>query len=124
MRSRKSTVTGRRAASAIAVRLLRQISAKGGELDEALRNTDAATDPAAALEAVATAHRLAAEIDQLVVELAGVTMVAGKTAEQVRTATGIGTATLTRRVPKTLSALRGHAVEQDPAAPHGYRATD
>ncbi|SHR63283.1 Uncharacterised protein [Mycobacteroides abscessus subsp. massiliense] len=124
MRSRKSTPTGRQAASAIAVRLLRQIGAKGGELDEALRNTDARTDPAAAREAVATVHRLAAEIDALVIELAGVTMVAGKTAEQVRAATGIGTATLTRRVPKTLSTLRGHAVEKDPTAAHGYRVTD
>ncbi|MGV0675727.1 hypothetical protein ABQE62_05975 [Mycolicibacterium fortuitum] len=124
MRSRDATSEGRLAASTISVRLLRTIGDKGREIREVLLAADASTDPASAREAVAAAHRLAAEIDALTVELAGATMLAGKTAEQVRTVTGIGTATLTRRVPKTLAALRGHVVVRDPAAPHGYRATD
>lgn len=123
MRSRDVTPQGRLAASTISVRLLRQIGDKGREIDDVLKAA-AGTDPAAAREAVAAAHRLAAEIDALVVELAGATMLAGKTAEQVRTATGIGTATLTRHVPKTLAALRGHFVEKDSDAPYGYRIAD
>lgn len=123
MRSRDTTPQGRLAASTISVRLLRQISDKGRDLEQALKDA-AGTDPVAAREAATLAHALAAEIDALVVELAGATMLAGKTAKEVRTATGIGTATLTRRVPKTLSALRGHVVEKDPTAPHGYRVTD
>ncbi|ORA27370.1 hypothetical protein [Mycobacterium aquaticum] len=123
MRSRDTTPQGRLAASTISVRLLRQISDKGRDIAQELQDA-AGTDPAAAREAVTRAHALAAEIDALVVELAGATMLAGKTAAEVRSVTGIGTATLTRRVPKTLAALRGHVVERDAAAPHGYRVAD
>lgn len=123
MRSRDPMPHGRLAASNISVRLLREISAKGRDIDQVLKAA-AGTDPAKAREAVTAAHRLAAEIHALVVELAGATMLAGKTAEQVHAATGIGTATLTRRVPKPLAALRGHVVERDPAAPYGYCIAD
>ncbi len=123
MRSRDTTPQARLAASVISVRLLRRIGDKGRDIERALHDA-AGTDPVAAREAVTRAHALATEIDALMIELAGATMLAGKTAKEVRTVTGIGTATLTRRVPKTLSALRGHAVEKDPAAPHGYRVTD
>jgi hypothetical protein len=72
----------------------------------------------ARLTEVRRAHR---EIDQLCMDLAGAAILGGMTATEVSAATGISTGTLTRRVPKTLTALRGKHITRDPTAAHGWR---
>lgn len=64
-------------------------------------------------------HRL---IDEMCMELAGAAILGGMTAKEVAEATGIPTATLTRRVPKTMTGLRGRDLVRDTTTEWGWRA--
>lgn len=65
-------------------------------------------------------HRM---IDEMCMELAGAAILGGVTAAEVAEATGISTATMTRRVPKTMTGLRGRHLVRDTTAEWGWRDT-
>lgn len=64
------------------------------------------------------------DVDELVYELVASAVLAGATAAEIRAATGIGTATQTRRLPRTLTRLRGHQLREVSDSRHGWRAMD
>lgn len=120
-RLRAATETNQDASRQIQRRLLwkiRDLSNGAGSTLEKAHNAPPRTVLAQLTEFV----RLHREIDALCMELAGAAILGGMTAKEVSKATGISTATLTRRVPKALTALRGRDVVRDTAAPHGWRA--
>lgn len=120
-RPRMTTPTNRTAGADIARRALRQVRSRCNTAGLALklgRNADAAK----ALVQLAEVKRSHDDLDALCLELAGAALLAGWTAEQVSDATGIGTAILTRRVPRSLTALRGANLTRDDRAPYGWKA--
>lgn len=120
-RLRTATPTNRTAGADIVRVTLRQVRSRANAANLALklaRGRDAAT----ALEKLAEVHQVYCDLDQLCVELASAAILAGRTVESVAAATGISTATLTRRVPRSMTALRGQHLVRDQAAPHGWSA--
>lgn len=61
------------------------------------------------------------QIDAATLELAGAVILGGASAAHVASRSGISTATLTRRMPPYLRALRGQHLVRDEAAPYGWR---
>lgn len=120
-RLREATPSNRDASLRIQRQLLWQIRGKASDAGSALKKAHQAA-PATVLAKLIEFVRAHREIDQLTYELAGAAILGGMTAAEVSAATGISTATLTRRVPKTLTALRGRNLVRDTGAPHGWRA--
>lgn len=77
--------------------------------------------PLTVLAKLAEFRRKHQVIEQLTYELAGAAILGGMTATEVSEATGIPTATLTRRAPKTLTGLRGRNLLRDKGADWGWR---
>lgn len=119
-RLRAATETNQDASRQIQRRLLWKIRDLSNGAGSALKEAHNAP-PRTVLAQLAEFVRLHREIDRLTMELAGAAILGGMTATQVSEATGISTATLTRRVPKTMTGLRGRDVVRDNAAPHGWR---
>ena len=121
-RFRRTTVSNLIASSAIAERVLDRIvdlSEKAADEFEA-----AAADGIALAERrahLAEALEAEAAIDAATLELAGALILGGASAHQVASRTGISTATITRRVPRAITRLRGHELVEDPADPYGWR---
>lgn len=61
------------------------------------------------------------QIDAATLELAGAVILGGASAAHVASRSGISTATLTRRTPPYLRALRGQHLVRDGSAPYGWR---
>lgn len=120
-RLRTATPTNRTAGDDIARVLLRQARSRCNAAGLALKLARGA-EPATALEKLTEVHQVHVDLDQLCVELAGAAILAGRTVESVAAGTGISTATLTRRVPRSMTALRGQHLVRDQAAPHGWSA--
>lgn len=120
-RLRTATPTNRTAGDDITRVLLRQVRSRCNAAGLALKLARGA-EPATALEKLAEVHEAYADLDQLCVELAGAAVLTGRSVESVAAATGISTATLTRRVPRSMTALRGQHLVRDPGAPHGWSA--
>ncbi|WP_207551150.1 hypothetical protein, partial [Mycobacteroides abscessus] len=58
-------------------------------------------------------HKADQEIDELLMELVAAGVLEGATTAQAAKLTGIGTATLTRRLPRELTDLRGRNLAPD-----------
>lgn len=117
---RGATPTNRTAGTDIHRAVLRKIRSRANAATLALKLANGAK-PAVVLEKAVEVHRAYRDIDELCLELAGAVILSGYTAEQVHAATGISSATLTRHVPRTLTALRGKHLVRDATAPHGWR---
>lgn len=120
-RPRMTTPTNRTAGADVARRALRQVRGRCNAAGLALK-LGRTSDVEKALVQLAEVKRAHDDLDRLCLELAGAALLAGGTAEQVSEATGIGTAILTRRVPRSLTALRGANLVRDERAPYGWRA--
>lgn len=118
---RGATPTNRTAGADIHRALLRKVRSRANAATLALKLVNGAAKPAVVLEKAVEVHRAYHDIDELCLELAGAVILSGYTAEQVHAATGISTATLTRHVPRAMTALRGKHLVRDDAAPHGWR---
>ncbi|MBN7371115.1 hypothetical protein [Mycobacteroides abscessus] len=119
-RPRAATPTNRTAGNVLIRETLRKIRSRANAVDLALKQANQA-EPEVVLAKLAEVRQAYLDLDQLCLELAGAAMLGGYTAEEVKGATGIGTATLTRRVPRSLAALRGKHLVRDHDAPHGWR---
>lgn len=119
-RLRDVTPSNRDASVAIQRELLQKVRGKINGAGLALKQAHHAA-PARVLEKLIEAWRAHQALDQLTYELAGAAILGGMTAVEVAEATGISASTLTRRVPKTLTALRGKHLTRDATAPHGWR---
>lgn len=123
-RYRRPTPSNVTASRDIQSQVLRRIAALSATVTERLK---AAADPAIDVESrrghLAAARTAERSIDDAVIELAGAAVLGGMSAAEVASKSGISTATLTRRMPPYLRALRGHHVVPDPDAPYGWRPT-
>jgi hypothetical protein len=120
-RLRTATPTNRTAGADVGRVTLRQVRSRCNAAGLALKLARGA-DAAQALEKLSEVHQAHADLDELMYELAGAAILSGRSVESVAAATGISTATLTRRVPRTMTALRGQHLVRDPQAPHGWSA--
>ncbi|OCB66242.1 hypothetical protein A5729_12575 [Mycobacterium vulneris] len=123
-RLRGATQTNRTAGRALQAQIARRIVQKATAAETGIERVGANVTAAEALDALTKAHRVDAEIDELMFELIAACVLEGASTEDVRRITGIGTATLTRRLPRTLTGLRGKDLRADHAAPHGWREKD
>lgn len=73
------------------------------------------------LAAARTAER---DIDAAVIELASAVVLGGGRAADVAARSGVSTATLTRRMPAYLRALRGEHLVRDADSPYGWKRTE
>ncbi|OBK09599.1 hypothetical protein A5637_29220 [Mycolicibacterium fortuitum] len=119
-RFRRPTPSNVTASRAIQQEILQRIAALSGTVIQELDAAAAADhqDRLAHLVAARTAER---QIDTAVIELAAGAVLGGMSAAEASAKSGISTATLTRRMPPHLRALRGHHVVPDPEAPYGWR---
>lgn len=69
----------------------------------------------------AAARQAEKQIDDATIELAAALVLGGSRAADVAARSGISTATLTRRMPPYLRALRGERLVPDPDAPYGWK---
>lgn len=120
-RPRMTTPSNRTAGADVARRTLRQVRSRCNAAGLALK-LGRTSDAEKAREKLAEVKRAHDDLDALCLELAGGALLAGWTAEQVSEATGIGTAILTRRVPRSLTALRGANLTRDDRSPYGWKA--
>lgn len=118
-RLRTATPTNRTAGADIVRVILRQVRSRANAANLALKLARGA-EPATALEKLGEVHQSYIDLDLLMYELAGAAILAGRSVESVAAATGISTATLTRRAPRTMTELRGQHLTRDPHAPHGW----
>lgn len=119
-RLRDATYSGTQARQQIMRTRVWKVRDQARAADTALRKAHKGS-PAEALRQLVGFNSAHAAIEELIFELCGAAILGGMTAQQVAEATGIPTATLTRRVPKGLTAMRGLHVVKDPAAPFGWR---
>ncbi|SHP27548.1 Uncharacterised protein [Mycobacteroides abscessus subsp. abscessus] len=124
-RYRRPTTSNVAAARAIRQQTLQRIAALSAtataELDAAAApNIDAQTRRGH----LVVARNAEKQIDAAVIELAAAAVLGGMPAADVATRSGISTATLTRRMPPYLRALRGEHLVRDPDAPYGWRAAE
>jgi len=70
---------------------------------------------------LAAARTAEKQIDDATIELAAAVVLGGGRAADVAARSGISTATLTRRMPAYLRALRGEHLVQDADAPYGWK---
>lgn len=123
-RFRRPTPSNAAASRAIQQQVLRRIAELSATVTEQL---EAAADPAVDVETrrghLVAARQAERSIDDAVIELAAACILGGMSAAEVASKSGISTATLTRRMPPYLRALRGHHVVPDPDAPYGWRPT-
>lgn len=119
-RLRDVTPSNRDASVAIQRQLLGKVRSQINGAALALKQATG-SPPVKVLEKLAAVWRAHQAINQLTYELAGAAILGGMTAAEVAEATGISASTLTRRVPKTLTALRGKHLTRDATAPHGWR---
>ncbi|QQG95884.1 hypothetical protein HBE99_02555 [Mycobacteroides chelonae] len=121
-RFRRPTPSNVTASRAIQQQVLRRIAELSATVTEQL---EAAADPAIDVETrrghLVAARRAEQAIDDAAVELAAAAIVGGMSAADVARRSGVSTATLTRRMPAYLRALRGEHVVPDPDAPYGWR---
>ncbi|CPS10995.1 Uncharacterised protein [Mycobacteroides abscessus] len=120
-RLRDATPSNRDASLTIQRELLQKVRSRINGARLALKRASGAEHPGTVLARLTEFRRAHREIDELCMELAGVAILGGMTATEVSKATGISASTLTRRVPKSLTALRGRHITRDATAPHGWR---
>ncbi|OHU33336.1 hypothetical protein BKG79_22280 [Mycobacteroides chelonae] len=119
-RLREATPSNRDASQQIQRQLLWKIKGHANGAGLALKLAQGAA-PLTVLAKLIEFWRKHRVIDSLCLELAGAAILGGMTAAEVSAATGISTATLTRRVPRTLTGLRGRHLVRDAAAEWGWR---
>lgn len=120
-RLRDATPSNRDASVQIQGQLLSKVRGKANGAGLALKQAKGGEAPARVLEKLADFIRIHRGLDQLCTELAGAAILGGMTATAAAEATGISAAALSRRVPKTLTALRGRHIARDATAPWGWR---
>lgn len=119
-RFRRPTPSNVKASRDIQAAILRQIAALSATVTEEL-DAAAAADPQDRLAHLVAARTAERQIDAAVIELAAGAVLGGMSAADAASRSGISTATLTRRMPPYLRALRGHHVVPDPDAPYGWK---
>ncbi|OLT79704.1 hypothetical protein BKG58_19950 [Mycobacteroides abscessus subsp. abscessus] len=119
-RFRRPTPSNVTASSDIQTTILRHIAALSGTVTKRL-DAAAAADPQDRLAHLVAARTAERQIDAAVIELAAGAVLGGMPAAEASAKSGISTATLTRRMPPHLRALRGHHVVPDPEAPYGWK---
>lgn len=75
-------------------------------------------------EHLVAARQAEREIDAACIELACAVVLGGTSAAHVASRSGISTATLTRRMPPYLRAMRGEHLVRDEVAPYGWRTRE
>lgn len=119
-RFRRPTPSNVTASRAIQQEILQRIAALSGTVTKEL-DAAAAADPQDRLAHLAAARTAERQIDDAVIELAAACILGGMSAADVARRSGISTATLTRRMPPYLRALRGQHLVEDADAPYGWR---
>lgn len=121
-RYRRPTPSNVTASADIQAEILQRIASLSAAVTKEL---EAAADPSidvvtrrGHLVAARTAEK---QIDDAVIELAAAVILGGASAAYVASRSRISTATLTRRVPPYMSAMRGEHLVRDEAAPYGWR---
>lgn len=118
-RFRRPTPSNVTASRDIQTTILQRIAALSATVTEELEAATA--DPQDRLAHLTAARTAEKRIDDAAIELAAAAIVGGMSAAEVASRSGVSTATLTRRMPPYLRALRGHHVVPDPDAPYGWR---
>ncbi|CPR93134.1 hypothetical protein PP568_07080 [Mycobacteroides abscessus] len=125
-RLRDTTATNVTAGREIQIRLARRIretEQKAQVLADRLVRGGQPISAEDAADALERLHKADQEIDELLMELVAAGVLEGATTAQAAKLTGIGTATLTRRLPRELTDLRGRNLAPDRKARWRYRAT-
>lgn len=125
-RLRDTTASNVTAGREIQVRLARRIrdaEQKAQILSDRLVRGGQPISAADAADALDRLHKADQEIDALLMELVAAAILEGATAAQAAKLTGIGTATLTRRLPRELTDMRGRHLVQDRKARWRYRVS-
>lgn len=119
-----SNVTAGREIQIRIARRIRETEQKAQVLADRLVRGKQPISVADAADALDRLHKADAEIDALLMELVAAGILEGATAAQAAKLTGIGTATLTRRLPRELTDMRGRHLRPDPKARWRYRVSD
>ncbi|MFN6549518.1 hypothetical protein ACP6C7_04020 [Mycolicibacterium septicum] len=121
-RFRRPTPSNIKASRSIQTAILQRIAELSATFTDELEAA-AVADPRDRLGHLVAARAAEKRIDDAVIELAAAVILGGAPAAEVATKSAISTATLTRRTPPYLRALRGHHVVPDTGAPYGWRPT-
>ncbi|WP_071289775.1 hypothetical protein [Mycolicibacterium llatzerense] len=126
-RLRDTTATNVTAGREIQIRIARRIretEQKAQILSDRLVRGGQPISAEDAMAALEKLHKADQEIDQLLMELVAAGVLEGATAAQAAKLTGIGTATLTRRLPRELTDMRGRHLAPDRKARWRYRVSE
>lgn len=123
-RYRRATPSNVKASRAIQDAILQRIVALSATATAALESAaDPEIDVVTRRGHLATARTAEKQIDDAVIELAAAAVLGGGHAADVARRSGISTATLTRRMPPYMRALRGEHLVEDADAPYGWKLT-
>ncbi|MGV7586306.1 hypothetical protein PJI74_01060 [Mycobacterium kansasii] len=121
-RYRRSTPTNVTASREIQQQILQQISALSATATAELTAAESLDiDVITRRVHLVAARQAERAIDAACIELACAVVLGGASAAHVASRSGISTATLTRRMPPYLRALRGEHLVRDADAPYGWR---
>lgn len=126
-RLRDTTATNVTAGREIQIRLARRVreaEQKAQVLADRLVRGGQPISAEDAADALEKLHKADLAIDELLMELVAAGVLEGATTAQAAAGTGFGTATLTRRLPRELTDLRGRHLRPDRKARWRYQVSD